>query len=256
MRGVCSGARRSSGCRSRPREQVEAAPLDLLDYVCIGGVFQTSSKDNKEPPVRPDGFAKLAAMVRARAPNLPVGAIAGIDESNAASVIAAGADGIAVISALVAHARSRAGAAKRLRAIVDDGLSVARRGMTAIAVTIAGSDSGGGAGIQADLKTFSALGVYGASVIAALTAQNTKGVTGIHDVPAAFVTAQIDAVFSDLAVNAVKIGMLSHPDTIAAVADGLERYKQQQDRARSGDGRGLRRPAAEAGGGRDPAPAC
>ncbi len=83
--------------------------------------------------------------------------------------------------------------------------------MTAIAVTIAGSDSGGGAGIQADLKTFSALGVYGASVITALTAQNTQGVTGIHDVPPAFVTAQIDAVFSDLEVDAVKIGMLSQP---------------------------------------------
>ena len=100
--------------------------------------------------------------------------------------------------------------------------------MTAIAVTIAGSDSGGGAGIQADLKTFSALGVYGASVIAALTAQNTKGVTAIHDVPAEFVTAQIDAVFSDLAVDAVKIGMLSNPDTIEAVADGLDRYKQNK----------------------------
>ena len=100
--------------------------------------------------------------------------------------------------------------------------------MTAIAVTIAGSDSGGGAGIQADLKTFSALGVYGASVIAALTAQNTKGVTGIHNVPPDFVTAQIDAVFSDLAVDAVKIGMLSHPDVIAAVADGLDRYRQDR----------------------------
>jgi hydroxymethylpyrimidine/phosphomethylpyrimidine kinase len=100
--------------------------------------------------------------------------------------------------------------------------------MTAIAVTIAGSDSGGGAGIQADLKTFSALGVYGASVIAALTAQNTRGVTAIHDVPPTFVTAQIDAVFSDLAVDAVKIGMLSHPDTIAAVADGLDKYKQHK----------------------------
>ncbi len=98
--------------------------------------------------------------------------------------------------------------------------------MTAIAVTIAGSDSGGGAGIQADLKTFSALGVYGASVIAALTAQNTKGVTAIHDVPADFVTAQIEAVFSDLAVNAVKIGMLSNPQTIQAVADGLDRFDQ------------------------------
>lgn len=100
--------------------------------------------------------------------------------------------------------------------------------MTPIAVTIAGSDSGGGAGIQADLKTFSALGVYGASVIAALTAQNTKGVTGIHDVPPEFVTAQIDAVFSDLAVNAVKIGMLSHPAVILAVADGLDRFKQNK----------------------------
>jgi hydroxymethylpyrimidine/phosphomethylpyrimidine kinase len=98
--------------------------------------------------------------------------------------------------------------------------------MTAIAVTIAGSDSGGGAGIQADLKTFSALGVYGASVIAALTAQNTKGVTGIHDVPPDFVTAQIDAVFSDLEVGAVKLGMLSNAAVIAAVADGLARYQQ------------------------------
>ena len=98
--------------------------------------------------------------------------------------------------------------------------------MTAIAVTIAGSDSGGGAGIQADLKTFSALGVYGASVITALTAQNTKGVTAIHDVPADFVTAQIDAVFSDLDVKAVKIGMVSQRPVIAAIADGLARWGQ------------------------------
>ncbi|NWG25834.1 MAG: bifunctional hydroxymethylpyrimidine kinase/phosphomethylpyrimidine kinase [Pseudorhodoplanes sp.] len=97
---------------------------------------------------------------------------------------------------------------------------------TPIAVTIAGSDSGGGAGIQADLKTFSALGVYGASVIAALTAQNTRGVTAIHDVPPAFIAAQIDAVFSDLAVGAVKIGMLSQPDAIRTVADGLAQYRQ------------------------------
>lgn len=100
--------------------------------------------------------------------------------------------------------------------------------MTAIAVTIAGSDSGGGAGIQADLKTFSALGVYGASVIAALTAQNTLGVTGIHDVPPAFIAAQMDAVFSDLDVDAVKIGMLSQPAVIETVADGLARHGQRK----------------------------
>jgi hydroxymethylpyrimidine/phosphomethylpyrimidine kinase len=97
--------------------------------------------------------------------------------------------------------------------------------MTPIALTIAGSDSGGGAGIQADLKTFSALGVYGASVITALTAQNTRGVSAIHDVPADFVTAQIDAVFSDLDVGAVKIGMVSQRAAIAAIAAGLERWQ-------------------------------
>jgi len=100
--------------------------------------------------------------------------------------------------------------------------------VTAIAVTIAGSDSGGGAGIQADLKTFSALGVYGASVITALTAQNTRGVTAIHDVPPDFVAAQIDAVFSDLDVGAVKIGMVSQSAVIEAIAAGLERWRQSK----------------------------
>ena len=100
--------------------------------------------------------------------------------------------------------------------------------MTPIAVTLAGSDSGGGAGIQADLKAFSALGVYGASVITALTAQNTVGVTAIHDVPAEFVAAQMDAVFSDLDVSAVKIGMVSQRGVIETVAAGLARWRQSQ----------------------------
>jgi len=99
--------------------------------------------------------------------------------------------------------------------------------MTAIAVSIAGSDSGGGAGIQADLKTFAALGVYGATAITALTAQNTQGIAAIHDVPPDFIAAQIDAVFSDLAVGAVKIGMLSRTVAIEAVARGLVRHKAQ-----------------------------
>lgn len=93
-----------------------------------------------------------------------------------------------------------------------------------IALTIAGSDSSGGAGIQADLKTFAALGVYGASVITALTAQNTQGVTGIHHVPAHFVTAQIDAVFGDLDVGALKIGMVAKVAAIDAIVAGLLRW--------------------------------
>jgi hydroxymethylpyrimidine/phosphomethylpyrimidine kinase len=97
--------------------------------------------------------------------------------------------------------------------------------MTPVALTIAGSDSSGGAGIQADLKTFAALGVYGASAITALTAQNTTGVTGIHAVPAAFVTAQIDAVFSDLDVGAVKIGMVAQAASIDAIASALARWE-------------------------------
>ena len=95
---------------------------------------------------------------------------------------------------------------------------------TPVALTIAGSDSSGGAGIQADLKTFAALGVYGASVITALTAQNTQGVTGIHQVPPDFVTAQIDAVFADLDVGAVKIGMVAELSVIEAIAAGLTRW--------------------------------
>ncbi|MCZ7863814.1 bifunctional hydroxymethylpyrimidine kinase/phosphomethylpyrimidine kinase [Agrobacterium salinitolerans] len=98
--------------------------------------------------------------------------------------------------------------------------------MTAIALTIAGSDSGGGAGIQADIKTFSALGAYAASVITAITAQNTKGVTAVEDVSVATIIAQMDAVFSDLAVNAVKIGMVSRIETIAAIAERLRRQSQ------------------------------
>jgi hydroxymethylpyrimidine/phosphomethylpyrimidine kinase len=93
-----------------------------------------------------------------------------------------------------------------------------------VALTIAGSDSSGGAGVQADLKTFAALGVYGASVITALTAQNTTGVNGIHPVPADFVTAQIDAVFSDLDVKAVKIGMVAQRPVIDAIVAGLARW--------------------------------
>jgi len=95
---------------------------------------------------------------------------------------------------------------------------------TPVALTVAGSDSSGGAGIQADLKTFAAFGVYGASVITALTAQNTQGVSGIHQVPAEFVTAQMDAVFGDLDVGAVKIGMVAQLSTINAIVAGLARW--------------------------------
>jgi hydroxymethylpyrimidine/phosphomethylpyrimidine kinase len=94
----------------------------------------------------------------------------------------------------------------------------AHDGQAAIALTIAGSDSSGGAGIQADLKTFTAFSVYGAAVITALTAQNTRGVTAVEPVAASFVFKQIEAVLSDLAVGAIKTGMLANADIVEAVA--------------------------------------
>ncbi len=92
-------------------------------------------------------------------------------------------------------------------------------------LSIAGSDSGGGAGIQADLKTFAALGCYGMTAITALTAQNTLGVSGIHAVPPEFLAAQIRAVVEDIGVDAVKLGMLHAPEVVRVVAEAIDRYR-------------------------------
>lgn len=97
--------------------------------------------------------------------------------------------------------------------------------MTAIALTIAGSDSGGGAGIQADLKTFSALGVFGTSAITAITVQNTQGVRDVEDISPHIVAGQIDALYQDMEIGAAKIGMVSRIDTIMAIAGALRRHK-------------------------------
>jgi len=119
------GRRAIIGLSLKSVEQAQAAPLDLLDYVAIGGVYVTQSKDNPAPPVGLDGLAAILKTVRARAPRMPVCAIAGINASNAADVIAAGADGVAVISAL-SLAGDPAKAARDLRVLIDDAL--ARRG--------------------------------------------------------------------------------------------------------------------------------
>jgi hydroxymethylpyrimidine/phosphomethylpyrimidine kinase len=97
--------------------------------------------------------------------------------------------------------------------------------LVARALTIAGSDSGGGAGIQADLKAFAAAGAHGTSVIVALTAQNTRGVVAVHELPPAFVVAQLEAVFSDIGVDAAKTGMLFSRRVIEAVAGYLEEHR-------------------------------
>ncbi len=95
-------------------------------------------------------------------------------------------------------------------------------------MTIAGSDSGGGAGIQADLKTFQALGVYGASALTAITAQNTVRVTAVHEIPTDVIAAQIDAVVSDIGVDAAKTGMLSSAEIIAIVAERVRHWRLER----------------------------
>lgn len=102
---------------------------------------------------------------------------------------------------------------------------MADRSRIVSALTIAGSDSGGGAGIQADLKTFAAHGVHGLSALAALTAQHTRGVTAVHVPPVGFLRAQIDACFDDFDIRAVKLGMLANAEVIAAVAGALRAHR-------------------------------
>ena len=111
-------------------------------------------------------------------------------------------------------------------------------------LSIAGSDPSGGAGIQADLKTFAACRVYGMAALTALTAQNTQGVSGVHALPAEFVAEQIAMVFADIRVDAVKIGMIANGEIAAAVAEQLSAASRTADRARPGDDRQGRRAVA------------
>lgn len=112
------GPRAIIGVSIKSESDVAKLPIGAVDYAFIGGVFATGSKDNPDPPIGLAGFSRLRALLRARAPQLPVGAIAGINEENAAAVIGAGAEGIAVISAVIAAGDAEA-AARRLRALVD-----------------------------------------------------------------------------------------------------------------------------------------
>lgn len=109
------------GLSIKTNEQAQAAPLGLLTYVAIGGVFATTSKDNRDPPVGLDGFRRIASVIRQRKPSYPICAIAGIDASNAGDVIAAGADGVAVISAL-SRGPDPAAAARDIRQRIDAAL--------------------------------------------------------------------------------------------------------------------------------------
>ena len=179
------------------------------------------------PRTRPD-FLEAEAVSRllriAQAVDIPVVAIGGIRADRIQPLKGTGADGVAVVSAIFGQPDIEA-AARRLKETAEMYLGRHRRRKTVL--TIAGSDSSGGAGIQADLKTMLANGVYGMSAITALTAQNTTGVSGIFPVTPEFLAMQIDSVFSDIRPDAVKIGMVSSGELIRVIAERLSYYKAE-----------------------------
>jgi hydroxymethylpyrimidine kinase/phosphomethylpyrimidine kinase/thiamine-phosphate diphosphorylase len=176
-------------------------------------MFPTGSKSDAELV----GVERLREV--RRAVTLPIVAIGGISYANAGTLVDAGADAVAVISAVAADPQPVL-AARELALLFN------RRqpaGQVRV-LTIAGSDSGGGAGIQADLKTITLLGAFGMSAITVLTAQNTLGVADVFPAPAAFVRQQAELVLDDIGADAVKTGMLYDAGIVATVAELLERY--------------------------------
>ncbi|MDO5629656.1 MAG: bifunctional hydroxymethylpyrimidine kinase/phosphomethylpyrimidine kinase, partial [Mobilicoccus sp.] len=184
-------------------------PAGTIDYLGLGPLRATASKPGHADPV---GMGRLASMAR-RSP-WPTCAIGGVTSADARPLKASGVDGMAVISAICAADDVRAAT----RAFADAWQSAPR---VATALSIAGSDPSGGAGIQADLKSFSANGAYGMCVITALTAQNTRGVTGVHPTPLGFVRDQLDALIDDVRIDSVKIGMLASAELAETVGEYL-----------------------------------
>ncbi|WP_336633727.1 MULTISPECIES: bifunctional hydroxymethylpyrimidine kinase/phosphomethylpyrimidine kinase [unclassified Microbacterium] len=193
-------------------DAVRALPSGTVDYLGVGVIHPTSTKPDHPAPLGVAGFAAFAADSP-----LPCVAIGGIERADVAALRAGGAAGVAVVSALCAAPDPRVAARKLLRAWGAGG--VAR------VLSIAGSDPSGGAGIQADLKSIAANGGYGMAAITALTAQNTRGVRGVHVPPASFLRAQLDALGDDVRVDAVKIGMLADAEVIAEVGSWLRVHR-------------------------------
>jgi hydroxymethylpyrimidine kinase/phosphomethylpyrimidine kinase/thiamine-phosphate diphosphorylase len=186
------------------------AEQEGADYIGFGSMYPTNSKVVSHLP----GTAGLSA-IRERI-KLPIVAIGGITSTNACRVIDAGADALAVISSVLSSPRPDV-AAVELKLLFNRRRSFPRGAV----LSIAGSDSGGGAGIQADIKTITLLGSYAATILTALTAQNTRGVSAIHGLPPSFVMDQLDCVLSDIPIDVIKTGMLHTPAIVSALAERL-----------------------------------
>ena len=200
------------GVSAHTIEEAKIVKAQGADYLGVGAIFPTSSKDDAEVL----GIERLKEMTETV--DLPMVAIGGISYDNCLLLKDTGIDGIAVISALFGQKNIKQATIdlkKRVDALYE---------IMHTCLTIAGSDSSGGAGIQADLKTMLANKVFGMSAITALTAQNTTGVTDIMDVTPEFLENQIRAVFDDIYPEAVKIGMVSSKELIHTIVEMLKHY--------------------------------
>lgn len=203
------------GVTAKTVQQAKAAEAAGADYLGSGAVFGTTTKKDAKPM----DMQLLKEIVDSV--NIPVVAIGGIDSSNAKKLAGTGIAGMAVVSGIFAKGDITK-AAKELLAISD---SITRGQKLPTALSIAGSDSSGGAGVQADIKTMMANGVYAMSAITALTAQNTTGVTGIMEVTPEFLEKELDSIFTDIYPDAVKTGMVASSELIRVIAKKLKEYK-------------------------------
>lgn len=194
------------GRSSRGGAELARAADEGADYGCVGPVWETPTKAGRPAT----GLAPVAAA--AREARLPWFAIGGIDAGTVGRVRAIGAERVVVVRA-IADAEDPAAAARDLRERLVDG--------TARVMSIAGSDSGGGAGIQADVKAISAAGGFATTAVVALTAQSTLGVDAAYPMPAALVEQQIAAVWDDLGLDGLKTGMLANAELVETIASAL-----------------------------------
>lgn len=202
------------GVSAHNLEEAKSAYKNGADYLGVGAVFSTNTKKDATD-VSYQTLKEICTNI-----NIPVVAIGGITQDNVIQLTGSGIDGIAVISAIFAKENIEQATRQlkeKVNRLVHQSLHTA--------LTIAGSDCSGGAGIQADIKTMLANRVYAMSAITALTAQNTTGVSGIYEVTPEFLKQQLDSVFTDIYPEAVKIGMVSHQDLIIAIAEKLKEYQ-------------------------------
>lgn len=199
-------------------EEALTAQANGADYLGVGAMFNTSTKTDVETTSNGMLYDICHAV------DIPVVAIGGINENNILQLKGTGTDGVAIVSAIFSKpdiAKATSELLELSKQLIPEKHEIKK------VLTIAGSDSSGGAGIQADIKTITAHKLYAMSAITALTAQNTTGVYGIMDATPEFVANQLDCIFTDIRPDAVKIGMVSNSAIIEVIAEKLKEYKAE-----------------------------